>query len=198
MTAKELCELLMNDKPSEAIKSREAEVFELIPTLKECKGFDQKNEWHIYDVYEHILHVLDGVSKNKELRIAALFHDVGKPRCYKEDEQGVGHFYGHWDESQEDFEDFADKYDIENRKLISNLIFYHDKRFANMPDAEIDRIRKIFDKDGIKLLFELKRSDLKAQNPKYHYSEENPNNLSELDKQEKNILARFIDEDLER
>ena len=88
MTAEELCELLMTDKPSEAIKSREAEVFELIPTLKKCKGFDQRNEWHIYDVYEHILHVLDGVSKNKELRIAALFHDVGKPRCYKEDEQG--------------------------------------------------------------------------------------------------------------
>ena len=50
MTAEKLCELLMTDKPSEAIKSREAEVFELIPVLRDCKGFDQKNEWHIYDV----------------------------------------------------------------------------------------------------------------------------------------------------
>ena len=45
MTVKELCELLMTDKPSEAIKNREAEVFALIPILKECKGFDQRNEY---------------------------------------------------------------------------------------------------------------------------------------------------------
>ena len=198
MTAEELCKLLMQDKPSEAIKSREAEVFELIPILKDCKGFDQRNEWHIYDVYEHILHVLDGVPKDKDLRLAALFHDVGKPEKCKIGEDGVGHYYGHWEKSQEVFDEFADKYQIENKELISNLIFYHDKRFANMPDAEIDRIRKMFGKDGIKLLFELKRADLKAQNPKYHYSEENLNNLNELDKQEKNILARFMDEDLER
>ena len=198
MTAEELCELLMQDKPSEAIKSREVEVFELIPILKDCKGFDQQNEWHIYDVYEHILHVLDEVPKNKELRIAALFHDVGKPEKFKTGEDGFGHYWGHWEKSQEVFAEFADKYNISNKELISNLILYHDKGMWNLSDKEMEEMCKTFGEKGIKKLFELKRADLKAQNPKYHYSEENPNNLNELDKQEKRILARVADKDAER
>ena len=198
MTAEELCELLMTDKPSEAIKSREAEVFKLIPILEDCKGFDQQNEWHIYDVYEHILHVLDGVPKNKELRIAALFHDVGKPEKFELGEDGFGHYWGHWEKSQEVFEKFADEYKIDNKELISNLILYHDKGMGNLSDKEMEEMCKRFGEKGIKKLFELKRADLKAQNPKYHYSEENPNNLNELDKQEKRILARVADKDAER
>ena len=65
---------------------------------------EQKNIWHVYDVYEHILHVIDGVPNNITLRLAALFHDIGKPFVYKEDENGVGHFYGHWNKSKEIFE----------------------------------------------------------------------------------------------
>lgn len=197
MTAEELCELLMQDKPSEAIKSREAEVFELIPILKDCKGFDQRNEWHIYDVYEHILHVLDGVSKDKDLRIAALFHDVGKPAKFKLGEDGFGHYWGHWEKSQEVFDAFADEHHIENKKLISNLIFYHDKGMGDLSDKEMQDICKLFGKKGIKQLFALKRADLKAQNPRFHYSEENQNNLNNLDKQETKLLAEF-EKDIER
>lgn len=198
MTAEELCELLMIDKPSEAIKSREAEVFKLIPILEDCKGFDQKNEWHIYDVYEHILHVLDGVPKDKDLRLAALFHDVGKPEKCKIGEDGVGHYYGHWEKSQEVFDEFADKYQIENKELISNLIFYHDKGLGNLSEKEMEDMCKLFGKKGIKMLFTLKRADLKAQNPKYHYnSEKNPNNLDALDKQEARLLS-IPDKDIER
>ena len=171
MTAEELCELLMQDKPSEAIKSREAEVFELIPILKDCKGFDQQNEWHIYDVYEHILHVVDNVPTDIILRLAALFHDVGKPKTYTEDENGKGHFYGHWEVSQKIFDEFAKIYDIDKSitDRVSNLIYYHDRSIDNLDG---DRFREVYDRlgyDGLKELYELKESDLLAQNEKYHY-----------------------------
>ena len=79
-------------------------------------------------MFEHILHVIDGVPSNKILRLAALFHDIGKPFTYTEDENKVGHFYGHWNKSNEIFNTFAEKYklDLDSKKIISNLILYHD------------------------------------------------------------------------
>ena len=88
-------------------------------------------------MYEHILHVLDGVTDNLVLRLAALFHDIGKPYVYTIDEEGVGHFYGHWDKSLEIFESFAKKFNISDdiKQLVSNLILYHDLNIGKLNDA---------------------------------------------------------------
>ena len=81
----ELFKILLSDKPSDRIKNNEKEIFEFIPELKDCKGFNQNNDWHVYDVYEHILHVVDYVEEDLILRLTALFHDIGKPLSYTED-----------------------------------------------------------------------------------------------------------------
>ncbi len=60
------------------------------PELLEGVGVEQ-NEWHAYDVWRHNLETMDATPPGDGvLRVAALLHDVGKPRC-KED----GHFYRH-------------------------------------------------------------------------------------------------------
>lgn len=148
-----------------------------MPELKVCNGFNQHNEYHIYDVFEHILHLLDEVENNYILRIAALFHDIGKPNSFTLDEEGVGHFYGHWNESNKIFNKYASKLDIneEEIKLINDLIFYHDLGFN---DDNLDDFQDIF-KDNIYLLISLKSADILAQNPKYY------NRLDELDNIEK-------------
>ena len=74
MDVNKLYEILMDDKPSILIKENEDYFFSLIPELKVCKGFNQNNPWHIYDVYEHILHVVDETPKDLSLRLVALFH----------------------------------------------------------------------------------------------------------------------------
>lgn len=170
-----LKDILLQDNPSEAIKDNEPEIFRIIPELKLCKNFNQNSNWHIYDVYEHILHVIDGVPNNLLLRMAALFHDIGKPLVYTEDEFGVGHFYGHWEKSKEIFDGFAAKYGIDEntRKIISNLILYHDLNIDKISDEELKKLLNIFDRNGIIMLFQLKRSDLLAQNEQYHYLLEN-------------------------
>ena len=136
MSFKELCNILLSDKPSDNIRVREKELFSLIPELKICKGFNQNSEWHIYDVYEHILHVIDNFSPDILLRLAALFHDIGKPYSYKEDENGIGHFYGHWEVSQKIFNEFASKYNIDKNisDIVSNLIYYHDMNISKLLD----------------------------------------------------------------
>ena len=170
MDIKELFDILSTDKPSTLIKEKEDSIFDMIPELRICKGFDQNNEWHIYDVYEHILHVVDGVENNIILRLTALFHDVGKPLTYIEDELGVGHFYGHWDKSKEIFDRFIKKYDVDDniKEMVSNLILYHDINIDKISSNDLENLIFILGEEGIILLFKIKRSDLLAQNPKYH------------------------------
>lgn len=181
-----LIDILLQQKPSEAIKENEETIFRIIPELKLCKGFSQNNNWHIYDVYEHILHVIDGVPNNIFLRMASLFHDIGKPLVYEEDENGIGHFYGHWEKSKEIFDKFATKYRIDDstKSIISNLILYHDLNIDKISDDEIKKLINIFGRNGIIMLFQLKRSDLLAQNEQYHYM------LEDYDKQEERLLSR--------
>lgn len=166
-----LFSILSQDKPSEFIRNNSDEIFKIIPQLAICKGFNQNNVWHVYDVFEHILHVVDSVPNNLALRLAALFHDIGKPYVYKEDENKTGHFFGHWNKSNEIFNSFAEKYKLEKplKNLVSNLILYHDLNVAKLSNEELDELLTVFDKDGIELLFKLKQSDLLAQNPKFHY-----------------------------
>lgn len=183
-----LFNILLQDNPSDFIRNNSDEIFKMIPELSACKGFKQNNVWHVYDVFEHILHVVDGVPNNLALRLAALFHDIGKPYVYKEDENNIGHFFGHWNKSNEIFNSFAEKNKLEEslKKLVSNLIMYHDLNVAKLSNEELDELLTVFDKDGIELLFKLKQSDLLAQNPKFHYL------LDEYNAQ-KNMLLNKLD-----
>ncbi len=163
--------ILMSDMPSASVKMHEYQVFSIIPELRRCKGFQQNNPWHIYDVYEHILKVVDMVPKNRIARLAALFHDVGKPDVYYADEKGIGHFFGHWDRSVEIFQAFSDRQNLDGAfsNYILDLIYYHDINFDKLSDEELDQTLKKFDREKLSLLFAIKRADLLAQNPQYHY-----------------------------
>jgi len=182
-----LINILIQEKPSESLKKHEEETFKMIPELSICKGFNQNNEWHIYDVYNHILHVVDGVPNNINLRMVALFHDIGKPYVYKVDDLGIGHFRGHWLKSKEIFENFINQYSIENIKkdLISKLILYHDLNIEKLSEKELLEFLNNFNKEDITLLFQLKRSDLLAQNEKFHYL------LKEYQNQELKLLDKL-------
>ena len=59
----------------------------VLPELREGVGVGQ-NKHHIYTVFEHSLRSLDYAAKNNyslEIRLAALFHDIGKPKTKKGD-----------------------------------------------------------------------------------------------------------------
>ena len=54
----------------------------IIPELEEGVGCEQLGE-HIYDVWGHLLHALQHAADKNwplEIRLSALFHDIGKPR----------------------------------------------------------------------------------------------------------------------
>ena len=74
----------------------------IIPELEEGVGCEQKGE-HIYDVFEHLLHALGHAAEKDwalDIRLAALFHDIGKPKTRRWDGTKAGGkgkytFYGH-------------------------------------------------------------------------------------------------------
>lgn len=68
----------------------------IVPELEEGYEVGQ-NKHHIYGCYEHYLRSLDYAAKkkfNKHVRLASLFHDIGKPRV-KQGEGPDATFYNH-------------------------------------------------------------------------------------------------------
>ena len=183
MTYNKLLEILLSDDVYDLFKQNEREIFEIIPELKICKGFEQNSKWHIYDVYEHILHVVSNVGNNIYLRLSALFHDIGKPSTYTEDINGVGHFYNHWNESIKIFKKYQENFGLSNEEiiLITNLIFYHDINIDKINNEEAENMITKIGMSNIKMLFLLKRADLLAQAPEFH------NLLANINNQEQDI-----------
>ncbi len=93
----ELVRLLAAEKPSIGFKAMlESDLLELlIPELSLCGGVEQ-GEPHCFDVFEHLLFSCDAAPRdNLIVRLAALFHDLGKPETRLKDDEGHLSFHGH-------------------------------------------------------------------------------------------------------
>ena len=66
----------------------------IIPEINKCVGFEQHTHYHNRDVWEHTIAAVGGIEPVPYLRLTMLFHDLGKPACYKF-YNGEGHFKGH-------------------------------------------------------------------------------------------------------
>ncbi len=92
----EFSALLCADTPSHGLTLyKELGILErLIPELYVCVGFEQ-NKYHEKAVFEHTLEVVDKSPAVLISRLAALFHDIGKPPTLTIDDAGERHFYCH-------------------------------------------------------------------------------------------------------
>ncbi len=140
---------------------------EIVPEIKPTIGFCQHNPHHLYDVWTHTVKVVSGVKSEKELRLAALFHDIGKPAKFTVDENGTGHFHGHPELSADIAERVLKRLKSDNKTIenVCKMIKLHDVRpFVRKS------IRRLMAKSGMELfpkLLELKRADAKAQSRDY-------------------------------
>lgn len=92
----ELSKAILSDRPAYALETmRQTGLLAVFaPELLEGVGVAQ-NEYHRYTVWEHALVALDHSPPDLGLRLAALLHDVGKPRCLSTGPDGRRHFFGH-------------------------------------------------------------------------------------------------------
>lgn len=93
----EIFKMLLLPKPSRAIRMMlKYDLFgwfDFGHLIERMEGYDQKNPFHDKSLLEHTLTVVDETPSVIELRLAALFHDVGKPDVQTMDE--VAHYYQH-------------------------------------------------------------------------------------------------------
>ena len=164
----ELKKIILSNNIDKYLDEYREVFFEIIKELIPCNNFNQHNSYHIYDIYTHTINVVKNTPPNLYLRLAALFHDIGKPLAFKLDEKGIGHFLDHPLISANIFADFANKYKIDNKtkKIVSELILYHDDELSSK-NNKIYNFYKKFNMNNIELLFELKIADIKSQNPSY-------------------------------
>jgi poly(A) polymerase len=90
--ADELRRMLTSERPRLALELLDAggllEV--ILPEVAACKGVPQTG-YHTHDVYGHTLLVVERVPRDLVVRLAALFHDVGKPSTATPDGGFTGH-----------------------------------------------------------------------------------------------------------
>lgn len=136
-------------------------LFTIIPELKDCIGFDQKNKYHIYDVWEHILKALQKAQNDLDIRLAVLLHDIGKPHSYQEDGD-IRHFKGHAEKSAEMAKEILTRLGYEEKQIedICILIANHAKTI------DVDNVNK----DNLEItkkLLHIQYCDAYAYNPQY-------------------------------
>jgi poly(A) polymerase/tRNA nucleotidyltransferase (CCA-adding enzyme) len=98
----ELSKIIMSENPAAGIAMLEklGLLKYIIPELLEGMGCEQSGE-HIYDVWNHLLLALQHAANKNwplEIRLSALFHDIGKPRTRRvglDKRKKMYTFYGH-------------------------------------------------------------------------------------------------------
>ena len=140
----------------------------VLPEILPCVGFDQHNRHHCYDVWGHTAHAVAAAPPDPVLRWAMLLHDLGKPRCFTLDDQGVGHFHGHHRPSAEMAEAVCRRlrFDKATARQICMLVRYHDRPIP-LTEKAIRRAMNQLGVEGLRQLCAVKRADNLAQHPDY-------------------------------
>jgi tRNA nucleotidyltransferase (CCA-adding enzyme) len=163
----ELVKLLMSDHPELIQDAYELGITKVIlPEWDAMAGVEQNTPHHKYDVAEHTLCALKNVKKDKILRLAILFHDMGKPFMRTTDEVGVDHFKGHALVSEEIARKVLRrlKFDNDTVKKVTRLVCYHDYRIEATPG----NVRRAMNRIGVELFpyyLAVRMADVKAQSP---------------------------------
>lgn len=137
--------LIMGQNSKEVLVKYSSVISEFIPEIKPMIGFDQKNPHHLYDVWEHSASVVENANDDVVHKLAAIFHDSGKPSTFVEDDKGVGHFLGHAEESMEIAEQAMTRlrYSNKEKQKVLDLIEDHDGNLSTKKYKIAKRIYEV-------------------------------------------------------
>ncbi|PKL06398.1 MAG: polynucleotide adenylyltransferase [Spirochaetae bacterium HGW-Spirochaetae-9] len=92
----ELQKILLSSSPSTGLRLLESSglLAEILPELLPARGCQQKG-MHAFDVMDHLYLSVDAARSDLIIRLAALFHDAGKPAACAPGQDGSPTFYNH-------------------------------------------------------------------------------------------------------
>lgn len=179
----ELVKLLCGDNVLKVLSQYHSVLEVIIPEIKPMINFDQHNFHHIYDVWTHTAHAVASSPKTPTLRLAAFFHDIGKPHTFSLTNDGIGHFYGHSSVSCDIASSILKRLRCDNQThdRVLTLIKYHDLQIQE--DESI--IKKHLSKLSPEVFFELIemfRADNLAISPEFRSRQAHYDNLEAIAK----------------
>jgi len=130
----------------------------IIPELEEGIGCEQGGA-HIFDVFEHCLSALQyAIDKNlsTEIRLAALFHDIGKPRSRRKGTKKEYTFYGHEVVGAKMADKILERLKLpkKNADLVTSMVRNH-MFFSDTEQITLSAVRRIVQKVGEDHIWEL-------------------------------------------
>lgn len=159
----ELCKMLCGKGVLNVLLEYRDVMATIIPELKPCVGFNQNNKFHEYTVYDHIAHAVANYdATDVVVKVSLLLHDIGKPCCYTEDQNG-GHFYGHGTFSHDLAESVLTRLRFDNKTKhdILELVLYHDAIIEPTPKTIRRWLNKVGEKQFMRLL-DIRMADILA------------------------------------
>ncbi|MDE7229977.1 MAG: HD domain-containing protein [Oscillospiraceae bacterium] len=123
------------------------EIFsEILPPLAVQVGYDQNSKYHNSTLYEHTARAVEAAPCDPLMRLVMLFHDMGKPQCRTNGEDGAGHYYSHADASMKIADELLRRFKCDNSRRITicEVVKYHDIPI----DTSRRYIRKMMSKIG--------------------------------------------------
>jgi len=167
----ELLKLLKSKTPSKGLLQMEKtgilKIF--IPEILDCRNCIQKDDrgYHIFDVMDHNLYACDGAPSDKPLvRIAALFHDIGKPAAKNirhENGMEIFNFYNHEIYSEKITRNIMTNLKFSNSEidkvchLIKNHMFHYESSWT---DSAVRRFIVKVGEENIEDLIDLRLADM--------------------------------------
>lgn len=141
-----------------------------IPELAACKDVEQADcrGFHQFDVLHHLFYACDGAPASKELvRLAALLHDIGKPRAKRAGQLPDGRptitFYNHEKYSEEMSQNLMTRLKFSKAQtatvchLVKNHMFHYE---SNWSDAAVRRFLYRVTPEALEDLFDLRMADV--------------------------------------
>jgi len=182
--ADELRKMLVSERPRRAMELLDGggllEV--ILPELAACKGVVQSG-YHTHDVYGHTLLAVQATPADLIVRLAALFHDVGKPSTATAD----GAFTGHEEVGAELASEAMSRlrFAVREIEVVARLVRLHLRPVYYSSEWKDGAVRRLARDAGAQLdrLMALARADLGAS------SYPDQGKLDELDRRLRQVLS---------
>ena len=171
----ELLKLMKAEKPSAGLKlMEESGILDIfIPEFKKCRGCIQGDfrGYHQFDVLDHLFYACDGAPASKQnVRLAALFHDIGKPdvkRVIPTPQGDQFTFYNHEAKSQQITKEILFRLKFSNAEIanICHLVVNHMFNYTqDWTDAAVRRFLAKVQAENLEDLYDLRLADIYGMN----------------------------------